>query len=132
MNAVIRKATQADHNLILSTWLRSYKYGSNWGQSMAAEEYYPWHELIIKGILERPGTYVYCAVDPEATDVVWGYSVYEQQGPNQVLHYVYVKKAFRGFGICKLLTQQPFTHYTHKTFDPIISKLTAIYSPYRI
>ena len=54
-----------------------------------------YHDIILKKILTNCTLLVAC--DPEDTDVIWGYVAFDQVDP--VLHFVYVKGAFRRMGI---------------------------------
>ena len=54
-----------------------------------------YHDIILKKILTNCSLLVAC--DPEDTDVIWGYVAFDQVDP--VLHFVYVKGAFRRMGI---------------------------------
>ena len=54
-----------------------------------------YHDIILKKILTNCTLLVAC--DPEDTDVIWGYIAFDQVDP--VLHFVYVKGAFRRMGI---------------------------------
>ena len=54
-----------------------------------------YHDIIIKKILTKCTLLVAC--DPEDPDVIWGYVAFDQVDP--VLHFVYVKGAFRRMGI---------------------------------
>ena len=54
-----------------------------------------YHDIILKKILNKCTLLVAC--DPEDPDVIWGYVAFDQVDP--VLHFVYVKGAFRRMGI---------------------------------
>ena len=54
-----------------------------------------YHDIILKKILTNCSLLVAC--DTEDTDVIWGYVAFDQVDP--VLHFVYVKGAFRRMGI---------------------------------
>jgi len=54
-----------------------------------------YHDIILKKILTNCTLLVAC--DPEDPDVIWGYVAFDQVDP--VLHFVYVKGAFRRMGI---------------------------------
>ena len=54
-----------------------------------------YHDIILKKILTNCTLLVAC--DPEDPDVIWGYVAFDPKDP--VLHFVYVKGAFRRMGI---------------------------------
>ena len=63
-----------------------------------------YHDIILKKILTNCTLLVAC--DPEDTDVIWGYVAFDQVDP--VLHFVYVKGAFRRMGIGTRLMEEAF------------------------
>lgn len=132
----IREATINDLPFIYSTWLRSYRYASQFAKKLSNAVFYEMHHKVIDGFIARGGK-VSIAHPKDEPGVILGYICVE---PNQPLvQYVYVKKAFRKLGIAKsLLAAQKlpaeaiFTHWTSDT-DWIIKKIqTLIYNPYLI
>jgi GNAT superfamily N-acetyltransferase len=63
-----------------------------------------YHDIILKKILTNCTLLVAC--DPEDPDVIWGYVAFDQVDP--VLHFVYVKGAFRRMGIGTRLMEEAF------------------------
>lgn len=131
----LRAARPEDLNFILSTWLRNYRFSSPFAKNITNTVYYKWHEKLVKAILTRPSTWVTVACDPTDTNVVYGYIVAETQDVN-VLHYIYVKKPFRGFGIGKaLMDANTVNEYTHAVYDLqwALDKYPGLtYCPYRV
>lgn len=129
---VIREYRLDDRPFILNSWLRSYK------ESLFAAEirdniYYKWHGEIIHKILERGTTKVLIAASREDSDVIVGYLVTERIRGYDIAHYVYVKRAFNGLGICKLLFELgPLKYASHmtKAGRPVAEKAGLIYVPY--
>lgn len=121
-----------DDAFIFDSWMRSY-----YGQS-AATLYIPRVEFnlhqpkVIAKLLSR--SQIKMAVKNDDNDLIIGYAVYEK--PVNALHYIYVKEAFRGFGICReLIHQSGFaqgTKVTHLTMKgrSIALRRGFIYSPY--
>lgn len=132
----IRDAVADDLNFILSSWLKSYRQSSQFAKHIPSRLYFEWHQKVIKRILERQTTRVRVAYTPEAPEVILGYFVAEEQGDIWVAHYLYVKKAFRRFGIAKeLFNNVGYMEYTHMTDECrwILNKvLSLVYNPYRI
>jgi len=137
MNFKVRALQENDINFILSTWLRNYKFSSYFAKPIKNATFYAWHEQVIKRILSRPTTRANVCCSTDDDNLILGYSITEQQGDIPVIHYVYVKKAFRQFGIAKaLLDGNPgkaeFTHMTFE-YDWIKEKYPELeYNPYRI
>ena len=63
-----------------------------------------YHDIILKKILTNCTLLVAC--DPEDPDVIWGYVAFDTKDP--VLHFVYVKGAFRRMGIGTRLMEEAF------------------------
>ena len=63
-----------------------------------------YHDIILKKILTNCTLLVAC--DPEDPDVIWGYVAFDPKDP--VLHFVYVKGAFRRMGIGTRLMEEAF------------------------
>jgi len=63
-----------------------------------------YHDIILKKILTKCTLLVAC--DPDDPDVIWGYVAFNAENP--VLHFVYVKGAFRRMGIGTRLLDEAF------------------------
>jgi ribosomal protein S18 acetylase RimI-like enzyme len=75
-----------------------------------------YHDIILKKILTNCTLLVAC--DPEDTDVIWGYVAFDQVDP--VLHFVYVKGAFRRMGIGTRLLRQFMNSLPGDPLEPVI------------
>jgi GNAT superfamily N-acetyltransferase len=114
-------------NLIYATWLRSYEASSLMTKLVPREQFFAGHHKVLDGIFARDPQ-VRLAVLPADTEVVLGWLVRE----GAVVHYVYVKPAFRRYGIARaLLGDEPWTTYTHHTY-PLreISLAGKVFDPY--
>lgn len=112
----LRAGCPEDICFIYSTWLKSYRTGSGLGLASGKHAYFLTYNLIIDQILGRSDTAVWVAVKFDEPNVIWGYAVSEPG----VLHYVFVKEAFRKFGIARSLYQNSFNarpFVTHVTQD---------------
>ena len=69
-----------------------------------------YHDIILKKILTNCTLLVAC--DPEDPDVIWGYVAFDGNGPSPVLHFVYVKGAFRRMGIGTRLLSEALQDWT--------------------
>ena len=130
---VIRETRPDDKPFILNSWLKSYKDESLFAAEIRNDIYYKWHNEIIQRILERGTTKILVAASKEDSDVIAGYLVTEKIRGYDIAHYVYVKRAFNGLGICKLLFQiSPLKYTSHMTRAgrPVAEKAGIIYVPY--
>lgn len=131
----IRVATEADVPFIFNSWLKSFR-GSVTAKSISNPVYFDFHHKTIEKILQKSNVLIACdAADPTQ---VFGYVVAQNIEGVKVLHYAYVKFAFRGMGLCKLLLQDAgidkqsggfYTHETHSTAK-LLSNSKFVYNPY--
>ena len=110
-----RPLAAEDRAFVLSSWLRSYRYGSSFGRSFRNAEFFPGHHDVAERVLARSSTVV--AHLPDSPGVILGFLVHEPA----VLHYVYVKEQFRRLGIAWTLLAAAHLpaafRYTHATDD---------------
>lgn len=131
----LRNATEADVPFIFNSWLKSYR-SSNSVKNVSNPVYFEFHHKAIEKLLQRCSVQVLCS--PDDASQVFGYLVCEQVEQVPVLHYAYVKYAFRGMGLCKLLMQnagldkQVGGFYTHETSAAVkmFSGSKFIFNPY--
>jgi GNAT superfamily N-acetyltransferase len=110
----MRDGTPSDLEFIFSTWLRSMWASDPMLRHMARRDFFPAQHRVIERLLSRGAT-VRVAHLEGAPHVILGYTVTERPG---VLHWVYVKQDFRGFGIAtRLLDGLAWARYTHWTPD---------------
>lgn len=88
----IRPAQENDISFIYATWLKSYHYDS-WTKSIAKSVYFDNYKLVLDRLLEDSKVLIACTKEDE--NVILGYCVSEPG----IIHYVFVKEAFRMFGI---------------------------------
>jgi hypothetical protein len=113
----IHPSDASHYNFIKSTWLKSFFSGSSrFCENMTYEIFIEFHPYVVDRILERAKVLV--AKSKESPDVTVGYIVYEEPS---LVHYIYVKRSFRGYGISRTLflasgISKKFI-YTHRTGD---------------
>jgi hypothetical protein len=111
----IRELRPGDESFIYSTWLKSFK-NSKYTGPIPNHMYWTVYSDVIKYLLTRAKTLVAC--NPANEKQVFGYIVYEDEN---IVHWLYVKKDFRCFGIgTKLFKESAVTEpyfYTFKTDD---------------
>ncbi len=130
---IIRPALPSDIAFIYATWLRSYRKDSLIGANCGTDIYFQSYARIMDGLLASPKVEVLIAALKEDEDIIIGYLVAEPG----VLHYVFVKDAFRKLGVARSLYEASFpdtnftthTHWT-RTASPIIQTLKLDYNPF--
>lgn len=134
----IRTWNKSDLNFILSTWLRSFRHSSPMTKHLGSDIYYAFHEKVLKHTLAKSNTTVLIATPENDPEVILGYMVVELT-TDPIIHFTYVKKAFRRFGIAKSLLAAAeldgTIQITHWTFDCewIIKKYPQmVYNLYRM
>ena len=140
-NINIRPQVPGDLSFILSSWLNSYCDSSEFAKGIPRETYFSEHRKVVEHIVARPSVTVLVAVAPDTEDVILGYVVFEQRKlDTNIIHYIYVKRAFGVFGIAKeLFAALPFgldkqvfaSHMTYKG-KRLILKYGLTYSPYML
>lgn len=134
----IRAFNEPDKNLILSSWLKSYRDAPE-VVDVPNELYFSAQQMLIGYIASQADVMVACAHDNP--DEILGWVCY-QKGPQDslVLHFVYVKKAFRCFGLgTKLMTAAGWVPgsrvwASHRTIKArgFLSKFGTTYNPYML
>lgn len=105
-------------NFIKATWLKSFFLGkASLCENLTSETYYSEHaKLVDHALLNSKILIAISAVEP---DVMLGYCVFKHP---DIFHYIYVRHAFKKFGIARALFEaseidsNKFT-YTHRTRD---------------
>jgi ribosomal protein S18 acetylase RimI-like enzyme len=98
---VIRAGRQGDAKLIVDSWTQSHSKRAARPQERR-EGYETAQREAIAALLEDSRTAV--AVDPSNSDAIYGYAVAEP-GPEALLHWVWVRNAFRRDGIGRALVR---------------------------
>lgn len=126
----IRLAVPEDNNFILATWLRGLFYGDSWFSHVPKSIFMDHYHKVIDFILQSPNTIIAVACLKEDQDVILGYSVINSS--NNSLHWVFVKKAWRGIGISKKIVPNTVNTVTHltKVGLSIITKKNIQFNPF--
>lgn len=104
----IRGMQQEDRAFVYSTMLKGLFFGCELYSQIEPKAFYDNYSKVVDALLDRSEIRV--AVLAETPDVILGYSI--TNGP--ILHWVFVKKAWRNQGIAKQLVGQ-ITAVTHLT-----------------
>ncbi len=107
---VFRRLEAEDLNFIYPHWLNSYRTAP-FSQLMPAKYFKLEHKKIITSLLTKAKTIV--AVDPGDLNLIYGFMTHETTDGYPVIHYLYVKEAFRGLGIAKALLSEIGIHSRH-------------------
>ena len=128
----IRPANADDIPFIYASWLNSYKTDSHIGLSTTKTVFMDNYKLVIDHILAAADSHVLVACKEDEPHVIFGYLVSQ---PN-ILHYVFVKKAFWNLGIARDLFNTAFfipnepVQVTHITRDITSLPSNCTYNPY--
>lgn len=99
-------------SLILSKWMRSYRYGNDYIGLTDSDAYFAAYGIFITALISlRPDTVVRLAVLSDDRDVVLGFSVTR----GNVLDYVHVHKDYRRQQIARRLVPIEVNQFTHLT-----------------
>lgn len=117
----LRQATALEIPFIAHSLIKSFRHSSSCGKKLAPGLVETQHLRLIKGVLSRPEAKTILATMVDDPNTFFGFILFEK-APHHVIHYLYVKEAFRGFGIGRLLvnaTQCDLdeTYFTHWTYD---------------
>lgn len=105
-----------DKEFIFATWLRGLYYGNDWFKAIDKDRFMECYHSIISNILDRKSTNINVACLQDEPSVVLGYSVLHISGPEPILHWIFVKKAWRRLGLAGSLIPENCritTHLTH-------------------
>lgn len=111
-----------DVPFVFDSWLRSYN-GSDHAGPLPKHLYWPTYRRVIEELLARETVETVVAV-PLGEDLeqsIAGYLVHERGRAFPIVHYLYVKQAFRRLGVCRFLFKaaqiDPFQRfdYTFRT-----------------
>ena len=131
---VIREFRTEDIPFITNSWLTSFRDQSFFTRDIPKHIYFKCHGELASRILQRHTSLTLVAASKEDSDIIIGYLVTEKTRGYDIVHYVYVKRAFNGLGICKLLfgAAGEFEYASHLTRSgkSLIEKLDLKYCPY--
>lgn len=108
----IRDCKPYDTNFIYASWLRGLYHGDTWFGEIPKHIFMTNYHKVLELIIARPGIQIKVACLKEDPDVILGYAVI---GNSSVLHWLFVKSAWRKIGIGKSLLPEKVTAVTHLT-----------------
>lgn len=95
---IVRPMHDGDRNFVRSSWLRSYRELTKWAPKDA---YFRLHHDVVEGLLARARCVVAAAKDDDAH--VLGWACGEPSDSHPLLHFAYVKQAYRNHGLATKL-----------------------------
>lgn len=122
----VRPYKPSDLNFIQNSWGSSYYKGAEFLDYSTPKEFNDLHRPKREQILDDPTTAVLVCCGKEDEDLILGYIILQKSPEGLLIHYIYVKQAFKGEGISEELLKQIkgpvlVTHMTDKAMK-IISK----------
>lgn len=141
MDAIkVRELGEREHPFLFSSWLNSYRRRSSFARRITDKVFFSRHHAVIERILQRPSTTVLVATPVGEPDTFLGYLIVERALGMTILHFAYVKDAWRRMGVMKALVAAAGIDpnacvFTHRTYDLewIERKFPAlVYDPYLI
>lgn len=132
----IRPAESTDIPFILNSWLKRYRDAVH-PRLVTDRVYFEAQHAVIRKILATEGLEILVACDPTDANHIYGYVVAEHLTPDWILlHWIYVKGAFRKFGLAKRLLTDVIgasnkIQYTHRTklTDYLIKNGNCVFNP---
>ena len=111
----------SDSGFLYSTWLKSYRQ-MPFAQNMSNDVFFHHHKQQIEKILAKPNTEVIMICEIDDPNHIYGYGVIEKYGDAAIIHYVYMKHAYRKLGLVGNLLKseipllgQKLTFVTHES-----------------
>lgn len=92
-----RPATEDDLPFFYSATLQSHFYSSDSTHNVLSSDYYAGHKKVLQRLLRRAPLTIAC--DQEDQKVIMGFCLTNAD----TLHYMYVKRPFRRFGVARML-----------------------------
>ena len=105
---IVRRKHPNDLAFVARSWLKSLRPSKPYAD-VSGEVFFYWHHQLVEGLWADPTAAWLMAVDPVDPDRIYGWLCGQKAeslaGTLPVVHYVYVAKAFRRFGLaCRLMT----------------------------
>lgn len=124
---LVRDGVEDDRPFIFATMLRGLFYGDSWFSEVPKAIFMQEYHGIVERLLDTAEIRVACLKDDP--EVILGYALIN--APDTV-HFVFIKKAFRGIGIAKSLVPLTVTNTTHLTKAglSIIKRKGIVFNPF--
>lgn len=126
--------------LLYDSWLKAYRHDSAFARELDSPLYFKEQTALVDGTLLDPRTRVLVAHKPDELNVVYGYMVMtERQAEEPLLHFIFIKEAFRSKGVATALYAEGIgpdgaksiaTHMTSKGRRASSRHLEITFNPY--
>ncbi len=133
---------QTDTNFVYSTWLRNYKHSSYFAKRIKPSVFFAGHHAVLNHLLAKPAMRLSVACDKNDPETIWGWLACEPSNLMQtVVHFMFVKDAFRKMGIARTLlnaagvfdlNKTRFTHWTYPVDEFIRQYPDMLFDPYAL
>ena len=139
----VRPSSASDEAFIFASWLRNFQKSGLHSEKIPRSVLMRKHHAVIERLLARPTVGVLIAHPKGDPDTIVGWLVWERSGADTerpVVHYVYVKGAFRKYGIARQLLESAglrpnslaFSHWT-LAVNVLVRKYPGlVYDPYTL
>lgn len=108
----LRTHIETDKNFIFATMLRGLFFGNDLYSCIDKKIFYETYEKVLHVILGRPNVEVIICCLQEDPNVIIGYAIIEN---SNILHWVFVKAAWRKIGIARTMIPSTVSVTTHLT-----------------
>lgn len=127
-----------DQAFVFSTWLKNYRHSSYFAKRIRSSIFFPGHQKVLELLFEKPTLRVVVATPIDDDQTILGYLAAEFHHTKPVIHFIFIKDAFRNMGIAKALVnfvkidlnEVQFTHWTIPVDDYIRKYPNMLYNPY--
>jgi hypothetical protein len=122
-----------DESFIFASWLNAYRSHSQFARNITDTTFFDRHHKVIERILKDAKALV--CVDSTHPDTILGYLVYQWFGERPLIHFIYVKMAFRKMGLANQMLSKAGIDlneggiYTHRTDKRYLRKHQDALSP---
>lgn len=126
---MLRDGRPTDLPFIYASWLKGLRYGNDWFGAIDQGIYFKAYHKVLESVLLRSTVKVACLIDEP--DAILGYSVTS----GTKVHWVFVKKHWRGIGLARdLLPVQPtiVTHVTKVGLSILKKSNSVIFDPFSL
>lgn len=120
----IRLATDGDEGLIYNSWLKTVEE-SSMAFGISRTLFYDEQAKIIKTLIDEHVVIVAC--DPTDESHIYGFLCFSYAHDHFIFHFLFVKLAYRQFGIARALRDEAISGR-----DPETVKIVTTFSPVRI
>lgn len=130
----IRGYSTRDYKYVHSCWLDGLYFGNHVFAEIPEYIFRSKYKEIIDHVLDKPTTEVNIACLKDETSVILGFAVSSQNHDHSILHWVYVKPAWRKIGIARDLVPKNTQLATHITQigAAIMRKKQLIFDPFSL